>query len=232
MSFADTRAPRSRPGRTVGALHARARCYYERGKSHEPGADFYWASQIFSQFPPYVRKKQAGQLAPRHPRCYDVVIVDFGAPGGFIVPRLPQVVRRPSKRRLTGETLPSPVFFPSPRPWNFLAATRSSPCPGTPRPVREPYAEPRDPARGHTEFDAQDGAMTTTPWPHPRILAHRGGGSLAPENTLAGIRKASSMVFGAVAFDVVLSADAVPVLIHDETLVRTTNGRGAVAGVP
>ena len=59
--------------------------------------------------------------------------------------------------------------------------------------------------------------MTTTPWPHPRILAHRGGGSLAPENTLAGIRKAAAMGFGAVEFDVVLSADAVPVLIHDET---------------
>ena len=74
--------------------------------------------------------------------------------------------------------------------------------------------------------------MTATPWPHPRILAHRGGGSLAPENTLAGIRKAAAMGFGAVEFDVMLSADAVPVLIHDETLERTTNGRGAVAGIP
>ena len=67
------------------------------------------------------------------------------------------------------------------------------------------------------------------PWTFPRVLAHRGGGALAPENTLAGIRKAASMGFGGVEFDVMLSADAVPVLMHDETLERTTDGRGAVA---
>ena len=48
------------------------------------------------------------------------------------------------------------------------------------------------------------------PWPYPRIIGHRGGGSLAPENTLAGFRKASAMGFGAVEFDVMLSADKVP----------------------
>jgi len=67
------------------------------------------------------------------------------------------------------------------------------------------------------------------PWPYFRVLGHRGGGTLAPENTLAGIRKAAAMGFGGVEFDVMLSDDKVPVLIHDETLERTTNGRGAVA---
>jgi glycerophosphoryl diester phosphodiesterase len=67
------------------------------------------------------------------------------------------------------------------------------------------------------------------PWPHPRIIGHRGSGTLAPENTLAGFRKASAMKFAGVEFDVMLSADKVPVLIHDETLDRTTNGRGAVS---
>lgn len=62
----------------------------------------------------------------------------------------------------------------------------------------------------------------------PRWIAHRGGGSLAPENTLAGIRLAARMGFRAVEFDVMLSADETPVLIHDETLERTTNGRGRV----
>lgn len=66
-------------------------------------------------------------------------------------------------------------------------------------------------------------------WTFPRVLAHRGGGALAPENTLAGIRKAASMGFGAVEFDVMLSADGVAVLMHDETLERTTDGGGAVA---
>lgn len=71
--------------------------------------------------------------------------------------------------------------------------------------------------------------MRHQPWSHPRIIGHRGGGTLAPENTLAGIRKAAEMGLGAVEFDVMLTADKVPVLIHDETLERTTNGRGAVA---
>src|SRR5262252_4984158 len=69
-------------------------------------------------------------------------------------------------------------------------------------------------------------------WPHPRIIGHRGGGMLAPENTLAGFRKASAMGFGAVEFDVMLTADGIPILIHDETLDRTTNGRGAVSSLP
>jgi glycerophosphoryl diester phosphodiesterase len=63
-------------------------------------------------------------------------------------------------------------------------------------------------------------------------VGHRGGGTLAPENTLAGIRKAAAAGLGAVEFDVMLSADQVPVLIHDETLERTTDGRGAVAATP
>jgi glycerophosphoryl diester phosphodiesterase len=63
-------------------------------------------------------------------------------------------------------------------------------------------------------------------------VGHRGGGVLAPENTLAGIRKAAAMGFGGVEFDVMLSADKVPLLIHDETLDRTTSGQGAVATTP
>src|SRR3989442_1469940 len=69
-------------------------------------------------------------------------------------------------------------------------------------------------------------------WPHPRVVCHRGGGALAPENTLAGIRKAAAMGFGGVEFDVMLSSDNVPLLIHDETLDRPTNGRGSVAAPP
>ncbi len=66
-------------------------------------------------------------------------------------------------------------------------------------------------------------------YPLPRWIAHRGGGGLAPENTLAGIRLAARMGFRAVEFDVMLTADGVPVLIHDETLDRTTSGSGRVA---
>ena len=69
-------------------------------------------------------------------------------------------------------------------------------------------------------------------WPGPGILAHRGGGSLAPENTLGAIRLGASLGFKGVEFDVMLAGDGTPVLIHDETLERTTNGRGAVAATP
>ena len=65
-------------------------------------------------------------------------------------------------------------------------------------------------------------------WPLPRVFAHRCGGALAPENTLAGLRVAQALGFGAVEFDVMLSADGSPWLIHDEALERTTNGAGRV----
>lgn len=64
---------------------------------------------------------------------------------------------------------------------------------------------------------------------YPRIIAHRCGGALAPENTLAGLRVAARLGCRGVEFDAMLAADGVPVLIHDETLERTTSGRGRVA---
>jgi glycerophosphoryl diester phosphodiesterase len=67
------------------------------------------------------------------------------------------------------------------------------------------------------------------PWPYPHIIAHRGGGTLAPENTLAGMRKAKELGYAGVEFDVMLAADATPILMHDETLERTTSGSGAIA---
>lgn len=66
----------------------------------------------------------------------------------------------------------------------------------------------------------------------PRLIAHRCGGVLAPENTLAGLHAAAARGFEAVEFDVMLSADGTPVLIHDETLERTTNGIGRVSETP
>jgi glycerophosphoryl diester phosphodiesterase len=67
------------------------------------------------------------------------------------------------------------------------------------------------------------------PWPWPRVLAHRGAGVLAPENTLAAIRRGFELGFRAVEVDARLTADELPVLIHDRTLERTTSGHGAVA---
>ena len=65
-----------------------------------------------------------------------------------------------------------------------------------------------------------------TPWPYPRFVAHRGAGKLAPENTLASMRAGFAHGYRMVEFDVKLSADGVPFLLHDDTLDRTTNGHG------
>lgn len=69
----------------------------------------------------------------------------------------------------------------------------------------------------------------TRSWPYPRIFAHRGGGSLAPENTLAAIRLGQSLGYSAHEFDVKLSKDAVSMLLHDDTLERTSTGKGRAA---
>ncbi len=66
-------------------------------------------------------------------------------------------------------------------------------------------------------------------WPYPRIIAHRGGGVLAPENTLAALEVARNLGFEGVEFDVKLSEDGTPILMHDDTLDRTTDGHGPVA---
>lgn len=63
------------------------------------------------------------------------------------------------------------------------------------------------------------------------VVAHRGGGIVAPENTLAGLHEARQRGYAAVEFDVMLARDEAPVLMHDDTLDRTTNGFGAVPGL-
>lgn len=65
-------------------------------------------------------------------------------------------------------------------------------------------------------------------WIYPRCVAHRGGGKLAPENTLAGLRCGLSYGFRAVEFDVMLARDGVPVVMHDPYLGRTVAGSGNV----
>ncbi|MFT4171922.1 MAG: glycerophosphodiester phosphodiesterase [Rhodocyclaceae bacterium] len=65
-------------------------------------------------------------------------------------------------------------------------------------------------------------------WPYPRIMVHRCGGALAPENTLAGLEVCRMAGMQGVEFDVMLSADGSPFVIHDETLDRTTTGSGPV----
>ena len=72
----------------------------------------------------------------------------------------------------------------------------------------------------------------SSPWPYPLWIAHRGAGKLAPENTLAAFRHGAAHGYRAFECDVKLSADGVPFLLHDDTLDRTTSGRGAADTLP
>ncbi|XP_047916694.2 glycerophosphodiester phosphodiesterase 1 isoform X1 [Anser cygnoides] len=57
-------------------------------------------------------------------------------------------------------------------------------------------------------------------------IAHRGGAHDAPENTLAAIRQAAENGATGVELDLEFTADGVPILMHDETVERTTDGSG------
>ena len=66
----------------------------------------------------------------------------------------------------------------------------------------------------------------------PRVIAHRGLSARAPENTLAAFRAAAGAGVPWVECDVQLTADGHAVLLHDETLDRTTDGTGRLADTP
>jgi len=71
--------------------------------------------------------------------------------------------------------------------------------------------------------------MINTAWPYPTIVAHRGGGKLAPENTLAAIDVGAKYGHTMIEFDAKLSSDRQIFLLHDDTLDRTSNGCGVAA---
>lgn len=63
---------------------------------------------------------------------------------------------------------------------------------------------------------------------NPLIIAHRGASAYAPENTLAAFEKAIEMQATVIETDVHQTKDSVLVLMHDETVDRTTNGKGRI----
>ncbi|SHI21296.1 glycerophosphodiester phosphodiesterase [Pollutimonas bauzanensis] len=73
--------------------------------------------------------------------------------------------------------------------------------------------------------------MPDTPtWPYPKLIAHRGAGRQAPENTLAAMRLGARHGFTMMEYDVKLSQDGVAVLLHDDAVDRTSSGAGDAAG--
>lgn len=67
--------------------------------------------------------------------------------------------------------------------------------------------------------------------PLPPVIGHRGAAARAPENTLAGLRRAKELGCEWVEFDVRLTLDGVPVLCHDPRLERTTDGFGPISSL-
>ncbi|MSO66047.1 MAG: glycerophosphodiester phosphodiesterase [Alphaproteobacteria bacterium] len=63
----------------------------------------------------------------------------------------------------------------------------------------------------------------------PAVIAHRGASGQAPENTIVAIARAAALGARWVEIDAKLTADGELILMHDDTLDRTTDGRGPVA---
>jgi glycerophosphoryl diester phosphodiesterase len=81
--------------------------------------------------------------------------------------------------------------------------------------------DPRYPKRRPSPFhDATGGG---------KVIAHRANAMVAPENTLASFQAALDVGADALEFDVRLSKDGVPVIMHDKRVDRTTNGHGLVS---
>jgi glycerophosphoryl diester phosphodiesterase len=64
---------------------------------------------------------------------------------------------------------------------------------------------------------------------HPIVLAHRGGSSIAPENTMAAFSKSAGLGVHGFEIDIRLTKDEEILVFHDEYLDRTTDGAGRVA---
>lgn len=67
--------------------------------------------------------------------------------------------------------------------------------------------------------------------PLPAVIGHRGAKGHAPENTVASLRKAAELGARWVEFDVKLTADNEAVVMHDDTVDRTTDGKGEVVAM-
>jgi glycerophosphoryl diester phosphodiesterase len=81
-------------------------------------------------------------------------------------------------------------------------------------------------------LSSSNGPALPAAWLYPRlplILGHRGASAYAPENTLHAFSEAVARGADGFELDVSLSADGVPVVMHDDSLQRTTGASGQVA---
>ena len=62
----------------------------------------------------------------------------------------------------------------------------------------------------------------------PKLIGHRGVKNLAPENTIDSIKLAKKIGLDWIELDIKISKDLIPIVFHDDTLERTTNGKGSI----
>ena len=105
-----------------------------------------------------------------------------------------------------------------------MTVSTTDTAPGRPKAGPTPSGGSEPPAAGRVGAQAF--------WPYPRWIAHRGAGKLAPENTLAAFRLGAAHGYRMFECDTKLSADGVVMLLHDDTLERTSNGRGIAGDLP
>lgn len=64
-----------------------------------------------------------------------------------------------------------------------------------------------------------------------RLVSHRGYNSIAPENTMSAFQKSYEYGYKYIETDVTFTSDEVPVLLHDDTIDRTSNGKGKISSL-
>lgn len=80
----------------------------------------------------------------------------------------------------------------------------------------------------NNKLSSADGILPDALYPYPRICAHRGYSTVAPENTLPAFVAAVELNAPEIEMDVRFSKDGVPVVCHDDSLERISNGTGMV----
>lgn len=119
--------------------------------------------------------------------------------------------------------------------WVLFTACWLAGCTALDAPVREApaYTRTADHYRAFADADALAAYLRVDSKAGPLISAHRGGPAPAyPENALATFERALRYTPALIECDVRMTRDSVLVLMHDETLNRTTTGEGAVADHP
>src|SRR5690606_37634904 len=85
-----------------------------------------------------------------------------------------------------------------------------------------------------SERPENDSTMSHSPLPGPvpsEVQAHRGASAIAPENTIAAFRAAADQGARWVELDVAFSADETLIVIHDDSVDRTSSGTGGLGAL-